>query len=514
MLGTARTRSRTSTSPSPVDGGADVRALTRLVAAAGRASDVAQVVQAVVAVLHDELGWSAATAWTIDPDTRVLAPAAQAGGAGFTRLAHTVGPEENAGLTGHARQARGLVVLDDLQASDCPRVAAARADGARQALALPLIVEREVVAYVDAYATVPQELTPQRRDVLTALGTIASQALARVVVDDRHDETTRDATARTAVLHAVAKAPTAQHALSAALDTIRREFGWVYGSYWAIDATEGVLRFVQESGDAGAEFRRVTRTATFARGVGLAGRTWQSGELVFVPDLAEVTDCVRAPAARAAGVRSGVCLPIVVDGQVVGTMDFFVLDYIELSDGRRKALQDTAFLVGQALSRFTAAERLQTAGRELITSIEEVERNVVSATAVAGDGQRLVLAADEDVAALGRASEKIGQVVQTIDTVAAQTHLLALNASIEAARAGAAGRGFAVVANEVKELANETARATTEVTEKVVDIQRQVTATVAALAGVREVVEQINGTQQVISAVLTQQAAVVRSILD
>jgi methyl-accepting chemotaxis protein len=166
------------------------------------------------------------------------------------------------------------------------------------------------------------------------------------------------------------------------------------------------------------------------------------------------------------------------------------------------------------MERFTAAERLERAARELLESITEVERNVLSATAVAGDGKRLTEEANERVAGLGDSSADIGKVVKTIRGIAGQTNLLALNATIEAARAGEAGRGFAVVANEVKELAAETARATTDVDAKVTAIQEQVERVVAALAAISTVVESINETQQVIGGVLTEQTAVTRAILD
>lgn len=149
-----------------------------------------------------------------------------------------------------------------------------------------------------------------------------------------------------------------------------------------------------------------------------------------------------------------------------------------------------------------------------MTSIEEVERNVISATDVASQGQELVVHADQDVAGLGESSREIGQVVKTIQSIAGQTNLLALNATIEAARAGQAGRGFAVVASEVKELANETERATAEVEQKISAIQRQIEATVKSLAGIREVVEQINETQNVIGSVLTEQVAVTKAIIE
>ncbi len=258
----------------------------------------------------------------------------------------------------------------------------------------------------------------------------------------------------------------------------------------------------------------MTLRASFAEGVGLSGRAWRARDLVFVPDIGEVTDCVRAPAAQRVGVKSGVCLPIVVSGQVVGTMDFFVTSSITLSDGRKEALRNTAFLLGQALERFTASERLERAGRELIESISEVERNVLAASSVATEGQRLTADANREVAGLGESSADIGKVVKVIRGIADQTNLLALNATIEAARAGEAGRGFAVVANEVKELAGETARATTDVDAKVSAIQQQVDGVVRALAEISTVVERINETQNVIGGVLTQQSAVTKAILE
>ena len=223
---------------------------------------------------------------------------------------------------------------------------------------------------------------------------------------------------------------------------------------------------------------------------------------------------MRAPAAQRAGVKSGVCLPIMVGGQVVGTMDFFATTTLTLSDGRADALRNTAFLLGQAMERFAAAERLERAGRELLESITEVERNVLSATSVAGDGKRLAEEANAQVAGLGESSADIGKVVKVIRGIADQTNLLALNATIEAARAGDAGRGFAVVANEVKELAAETARATTDVDAKVTAIQEQVERVVKALGAISSVVASINETQQVIGGVLTEQTATTRAILD
>ncbi len=494
----------------------DVHVVTQLVQELAGVEDVETGLRTALVVVRERLGWVYGSAWTVDPEARVLRFAAESGDAGeeFRRVTRGATFQEGVGLAGRAWRSRALVAIRDLgQLTDCVRAPAAQRVGVRSGVCVPLLVEGDVIGTMDFFTTEVLDLSLERRAVLEAVGTIVSQALERVVVAARQAEAARDSAAGTAVLHAVTAATSAPEALTAALDTIRTGFGWAYASFWAVDESQGVLRFAHESGDAGPEFRRVTREATFAPGVGLAGRAWRAGELVFVPDLAAVTDCVRAPAARAAGVQSGVCMPIVVDGRVVGTMDFFVLERIDLTAGRRAALQDTAFLVGQALGRFTATERLQAAGRELVVSIEEVERNVVSASSVASEGQRLVVTADQDVAGLGRSSEEIGQVVKTIGTIAAQTNLLALNATIEAARAGEAGRGFAVVAHEVKELASETARATTEVADKVAEVQRQVATAVTALAGIREIVERINETQDVIGAVLTEQVAVTRSIL-
>src|SRR5699024_11786967 len=161
----------------------------------------------------------------------------------------------------------------------------------------------------------------------------------------------------------LAGARTTEEAVRSALGVVREQFGWAYGSYWRV--SDGALRFVQECGTAGEEFRRVTMAASFAEGVGLSGRAWRRRDLVFVPDLGELTDCVRAPAAQRAGVRSGVCFPLMEDGRVTGTMDFFSLETLAPSAQRLDTLRSIGVLVSQTIARIAAGERQAEAGEDV-----------------------------------------------------------------------------------------------------------------------------------------------------
>jgi methyl-accepting chemotaxis protein len=165
------------------------------------------------------------------------------------------------------------------------------------------------------------------------------------------------------------------------------------------------------------------------------------------------------------------------------------------------------------MQRIEEANRITAAGAELVTSIEEAERNVVQATSVAVQAQTMTAGANASVRRLEESSAEIGNVVKVITSIAEQTNLLALNATIEAARAGELGKGFAVVAGEVKELAQSTARATDDVGNLVTAIQTDAATVVEALAGIAQIVDKINETQTMISGVLTEQAAVTRDIV-
>ena len=202
----------------------------------------------------------------------------------------------------------------------------------------------------------------------------------RLAAESARKEAEIDSAAVNAVLTVLGQARSLEDAAAAALDSVRESFGWAYGSYWAVDPAEGALTFVVESGEAGEEFARVTRTATFREGVGLSGRAWKSRDLFFAPDIAALTDCVRAPIAQRVGVKSGICFPILIDGAVVGTMDFFTLESLSPSEQRLNALRNVGRLVSQAFERIKGEQDARDAADVLHRQVEQM-LEVVSAAA-------------------------------------------------------------------------------------------------------------------------------------
>ncbi len=140
-------------------------------------------------------------------------------------------------------------------------------------------------------------------------------------------------------INAIIRAQTNDEVIRAALETIRKEFGWAYASYWAVDPNENALVFTAESGRVDEEFHQLTRTARFKQGEGLNGRAWRLRDLFHVSDLGELQDCCRAPLARRAGIKTAVALPMVRDNDVIGTLDFFSTDGSETSPARLGALR-------------------------------------------------------------------------------------------------------------------------------------------------------------------------------
>jgi methyl-accepting chemotaxis protein len=160
----------------------------------------------------------------------------------------------------------------------------------------------------------------------------------------------------------------------------------------------------------------------------------------------------------------------------------------------------------------TNVQSVASATEELTSSVTEISRQVQESARMASDAVGQARTTNERVSELSKAAARIGDVVELINTIAGQTNLLALNATIEAARAGEAGRGFAVVASEVKALAEQTAKATGEISQQISGIQGATNESVTAIKEISSTIEKLSEISSTIAAAVEEQGAATQEI--
>ncbi|MFN8196491.1 MAG: methyl-accepting chemotaxis protein [Nocardioidaceae bacterium] len=298
-----------------------------------------------------------------------------------------------------------------------------------------------------------------------------------------------------------------------------------------VDSTRA--RAVDASADARASAKRASIEIAIAVGIAIL----VAAVMVWLVSTSITRPLRRTVAALQALGRKDLTVEVqMTDGGELGEMDQAISDAVlglretvrvmtddastlataatEMKDAETRILEHAhaaAELVGSAAA---ASEQVSHNASSVAAGTEEMGASIREIAASASEAARVTTTAVEaaDVAGarvheLGKASEEIGEVVHAITAIAEQTNLLALNATIEAARAGEAGKGFAVVASEVKDLAQETARATEDIEAKVAGIQAEMTGAVESINEIREVVSRMSEHVTTIASAVEEQTA-------
>lgn len=183
-----------------------------------------------------------------------------------------------------------------------------------------------------------------------------------------------------------------------------------------------------------------------------------------------------------------------------------------LTDIARESSEYAATTLSSSDEATQNAQTVASAAEELAASIGEISRQVAQTTEVVGRATEGTRETNRKVEGLAESASKIGEVVTLIQAIAEQTNLLALNATIEAARAGEAGKGFAVVAAEVKELANQTSKATEEIGTQISAIQGATKESVQAIGEITDIMTEVDNYTATIAAAVEQQGSATTEI--
>ena len=183
-----------------------------------------------------------------------------------------------------------------------------------------------------------------------------------------------------------------------------------------------------------------------------------------------------------------------------------------LTSSAGRAQEVAATVAAASREASTNVQSAASATEEMTTSVSEIGRQVQESSRIASEAVHQASKTNDSVGELSQAASRIGAVVELINTIAGQTNLLALNATIEAARAGEAGRGFAVVASEVKALAEQTAKATGEISQQINGIQAATQGSVAAIKEIGATINRMSEISATIASAVEEQGAATQEI--
>ena len=337
----------------------------------------------------------------------------------------------------------------------------------------------------------------------------------------REEELAANTTAVNQLLLALGRARTVRDVVTAALGSVREAFAWSYGSYWEIQPEEQALRFSQDSGSVSEDFRRVTAEARFREGEGLNGQAWQTRDLVFVPDLGDMKTCSRAPVAKRSGLKSGVCFPIMLNGKMIGTMDFFTEERITPSASRLDALRNVGRLVSSAMEKVDQQARMDQAKKDLEAKVNQLMK--VARAAAEGDlTVEVGVRGDDDMGRLGEALARmitdlknvIGQIMESASQFAEGSRVVAESASYlsesaqnQAATVEEMSASIQQLSHAIVEI-NHNADAATGLADKTSHLAKQggdsVEQAIEAMVLIKKSSEQVSDIIQVISEIASQ----------